>query len=60
MTELERQIAETKIECMKDFKTELLLMLSSDDRTSIYENFIKHVDTITGAIIQEEKERLGL
>lgn len=60
MTELERQIAETKIECLEDFRTNLLINLKGDERTQIYRNFTEHVAIVTKAMIKEEKERLGI
>lgn len=60
MTELERQIAETKVECLEDFRTNLLCNLKSDERTQIYRNFTELVAIVTKAMIKEERERLGL
>lgn len=60
MTELERQIAETKIECLEDFTIMLLCNLKTDESTQIYRNFIEHVAVVTKAMIKEEKKRYGL
>lgn len=60
MTELERQIAETKIGFLEDFRTNLLCNLKGDERTQIYRNFTEHVAIVSKAMIKEEKERLGI
>lgn len=60
MTELERQIAETKVECLEDFRMMLLCNLKADECTQIYRNFIEHVAVVTKVMITEERERLGL
>ncbi|MCQ2608945.1 MAG: hypothetical protein MJ197_09715 [Bacteroidales bacterium] len=53
MNELEKQIYETKIECLEEFKRELMQKLKNDDRTSIYINFLYVVDEIATQIINE-------
>lgn len=60
MTELERQIAETKIECLEDFRKNLLHNLMANEKTQIYRNFTEHVAYVTETMIKEEKERYGL
>lgn len=57
MTELDRQIVETKIECLKDFRTMLLARLSQDEKTQIYRNFVDYVGIISKEMIEEEKKR---
>lgn len=57
MSELEKQIKETKIETMKDFRNELWKRLKEDERTCIYCNLLDVVRTISYDIINEEKER---
>lgn len=55
MTDLEmiRQIRETKLENIKDFKNELMKRLKNDDRTVIYFNLLCMVDEIAMDIIKE-------
>lgn len=58
--EMIEQIKETKIECLEDFRTTLLLRLNASERTQIYRNFLDYVGIISNEIIKEEKERLGI
>lgn len=55
MTDIEmiRQIRETKLENIKDFKNELMKRLKNDDRTVIYFNLLCMVDEIAMDIINE-------
>lgn len=60
MSELDKQIALTKIELLEEVQNTLMSRLRKDDRTVIYSNFLNLVNQIFNDIIKEEKERWGV
>lgn len=60
ISELDRQIAETKIECIFEHDTILIDRLKKDDRTCIYSNFIRILEEESKKLLDEERRKWGI